>query len=102
MADELCRSHNAAGSHEAWLELSEDDQAKILTKSREASKADLASLAFDTLCPEDQSSICLCVWTGCAAHKMMNIFKAGCKKMGESWALNGPHRSSFQTKIMVP
>ena len=89
MADELRRSHDAAGSREAWLKLSEDDQAKILTESRDALKADLASAAFDALCPEDRSSIRLCVWTGCAAHKMMNLFKAGCKKMGESWALNG-------------
>lgn len=89
VADELQRCYKVAGSRENWMGLSEDDQATILADARATSKSSIGSAAFGTLSPEDQRNIRLCIWSGCAAHKIMNLFKAGCKKMNEMWGLNG-------------
>src|SRR5260370_21302484 len=87
-ANELQRCYNVTGGREAWLELEEAEQAKILADAHETSRSSLGSATFDRLCPEDQKYICLCIWSGCAAHKIMNLFKSGCKKMDEMWGLS--------------
>lgn len=75
----------AAGGLEAWDAMAKSAQEELETKTRAVTMARLAEEGLAALPEEEQMIVRLCIWSGCASHKGMNIFKAGEKRMHGSW-----------------
>ena len=76
---------DAAGGIELWEAMSLEQQAELETRACAATMDILAQEGFEALPDNEKAIMKTCIWSRCASHKAMNIFKAGEKEMHASW-----------------
>ena len=89
---------NAVGGAEAWEGLDLESQKHHRARARAETMSRLAAEGFAALPEAEKLVVQTCIWSGCASHKAMNIFKGGEQEMHKIWQPEDQHPITLLNK----